>query len=355
MGGAKLSKNGMELTVDARTTASVMGFTEVVGKLGQLYKAFWKLLDEVDERKPKVAVLVDFPDFNLRMARKLHERGIKVVYFISPQLWAWRRGRIELMKKYVDKILPIFPFEEDFYRDKGVSAKYVGHPYTDEVLDSVNRNEFLINNGIEQKSKIVAFLPGSRKAEIIKNLPIMLESIEILANKHPDLCFVIPVAHSVSEIVSVYKKDIKGVSFIEGQAKELLHVANAGVIASGTATIEAALSGIPFCICYRVSKLTYLIGKLLIRGVKFIGMPNLIANREIVREFVQDKFDPSSIANEVERLVFDDKYRKQIMEDLAAVKAKLETGDLTSVAEKVAKEIYSEIQAVHITQLQAQA
>jgi len=339
MGGEDLEKEGMDLVIDARTSASVMGFTEVLGKIGTLYKAFWKLVAEVDKRKPDVAVLVDFPDFNLRMAEKLKARGIKVVYFISPQLWAWRQGRIVKMKKYVHKILPIFPFEEDFYKTHGVEAKYVGHPFVDRKVPVVTKEEILKKLNFPIDVKIIALLPGSRKAEIEKLLLIMLDLINKFDCEKDKIRFIIPIASAVKEKVEEIRVESKFVGYLNGQARELLYVADAAVVASGTATVEAALAKIPFCIVYKVSGLTYLIGKILIKGVKFIGMPNLISKKEIVKEYIQDKCTSEAIAQELKSLLYDNNYRSLVVENLVKVNEKLLTTSDNTVSETVANEI----------------
>ena len=342
MGGHELESQGMDIIVDSRTTASVMGITEVVSKLGTIYKAFWKLVSEVEKRKPKVAVLVDMPDFNLRMAEKLHARGVKVVYFISPQLWAWRKGRINIIKKYVHKILPIFPFEEEFYRKEGVVAKYVGHPFVDRGPLNISRDEFFKTINLDSKDKqVIALLPGSRKAEIEKLLPVMAEVANRLKEENKDLLFVVPIAQSVIKIVNDIKNDplYRNINFIEGRSRELLEYSYAGIVASGTATVEAAIARLPFCICYKVSKLTYVIGKLLIKGVSFIGMPNLIAGRMILKEFIQDQASADNLYSELKKIIIDQDYRNQILSDLDEVKQKLQTDKKETVSVTVAREI----------------
>lgn len=339
MGGAHLQAAGMELTVDARVSASVMGITEVVHKLGDIYKAFQLLLTEVDKRTPALAVLVDFPDFNLRLAKKLKERGVTVVYFITPQLWAWRKGRIHQMKKYVDAIIPIFPFEVPFYSSHGIDARFLGHPFTDKTKPEMDKKMLCEKIEIPLDTKILALLPGSRKAEIEKILPVMGALSDMLAKTHPDVTCVVPIAPSVAHIVDQMKHSMPHICWIVGHAREVLHNATAGVIASGTATVEASLSKIPFCICYKVSTLTFMIGKLLIRGVRFIGMPNLIAGKEVVREYIQGNCTSEELYKEVKKLIEDEPYRTQICKELERVNTTLTLHGETSVSERVAEEI----------------
>jgi lipid-A-disaccharide synthase len=342
MGANNLQAAGMDLVIDSSHEGSVMGLTEVLGHVRKLFKASKVLLEQVDQRKPKVAILVDFPDFNLRMAKKLKKRGIKVIYFISPQLWAWRSGRIKHIKKYVDIVLPIFPFEEKFYIENNVKAKYVGHPFLSREEIRKTKLEIRQDFGIDESTPLIALLPGSRKSEVREILPNLIATKKIISSKNPNIKFVIPIAPSVTtfarEILNeLNQEDVKDLILVDGQAREVLKAADVSIVASGTATVEAALSETPFCIVYKVSKITYAIGKRLITGVKYVGMPNLISDQEIVKEFIQDKFDPENVSAHVLNLLNDTSLRDETIQSLKKVKQKLSGDGLLSVDKEVAK------------------
>lgn len=339
MGGSSLRKAGMELLVDAEKEASVMGFTEVLAKIPRLLAIKKELENEVDKRGTKVALLVDFPDFNLRLAKQLKKRGMKIIYFISPQLWAWRKGRIKQIKKYIDKVIPIFPFEESFYKPHGVDATYLGHPFLDKPPLEMSREDFCKDNDLDPNKPILGLLPGSRSAEVKSLLPLFNELYRKLRVERPDLQIVIPVAASVRHQVRELAMD--GIKLIYGSAREVLEFSRASIVASGTATVEAALAGNPFLIVYKVSPLTYRIGKILITGVKYIGMPNLIANRKIVEEFLQEVCTVENILKEVNSLLDDESKRARIQADLDQVKLSLGSNDNEKLAIKVARVVES--------------
>lgn len=337
MAGSASAAEGMELIVDAEKQASVMGFTELGGQLRNLWRAYRTLLHEVDKRKPDIAVLLDFPDFNMRIARALHRRGVRVLYFIAPQIWAWRQGRVRSIKRYVDKIAAIFPFEEAFYRLHGVEAEYVGHPFLDRPELVLNREDFFKQHSLELNQPLLALLPGSRNAEVERLLPPMLESVERLRVIRPGLQFAIPVAptlsfHKMQQLV----EGASGVRLLRGSARELLHLADAAVVASGTATMEAALARVPFVVVYQLSPLSYAIAKRLIKGVSHIAMANLIAGEAIVPELIQDQASADNIVREVERILGDDKYRESVRVKLEAVRRRLlRRGDAASSCDNV--------------------
>lgn len=341
MGGEHLQAAGMELTVDARKSASVMGLTEVIGKLSSIIAAFKKLVLEAEKRQASAVLLVDFPDFNLRLAKQLKKKGIKVFYFISPQLWAWRQGRIKTIQKYVDAVFPIFPFEEDFYKKRGVDAKFVGHPFMQRPNEPIDRTAFFNQFQIPLNKKIVAFLPGSRTAEVTKLFPMFLEMIE--KDKTDRHHYVVPVANSVKDLFNEYTIP-SNMTLVPGHAREILATSDAGVVASGTATVEAALSGLPFCIVYRVSPLTYMIGKLLIKGVSHVGMPNLIYGEELLKEFLQAECTAETVGVELAKLLYDEERRKKVKEGLKVVHDRLLSKSEKTFSQIVGDEILSVFQ-----------
>jgi len=339
MGGSYLRDAGMTQVIDSEKDASVMGFTEVLSKLGVIIRAFKRILREVDQRKPELAILIDYPDFNLRLAKALSRRGVKVLYYVSPQLWAWRRGRLALMKKHVSLIAPIFPFEEDFYREHDLDAKYVGHPFLDRPPLEINRAAFLKSLGLDSEQKVLALLPGSRIAELERLLVPMLGALRLLREETPGLQAVLPVAETL-ELARVRDLLDPGlhVSLIRGQSREVLAVADTALVASGTATVEAALSEVPFVVCYRLSALTYGMARLLVRGVKNFAMVNLIAGEQVVPELLQNEVCPERLAEEVRLLLYDQKSIDKQRAGLRRVRdilAKVDHGEKTS-AERVA-------------------
>ena len=327
MGGSKLRKAGMDTVVDSEVSASVMGLVELGGKVKEIFSAFWQLVGVATDREPDVVVLLDFPDFNLRLAKVLKRKGYPVLYYIAPQVWAWRRYRVNSIRKYIDKVAAIFPFEEDFYRRHGVNATYVGHPFSTLPDVSVDRKNFLSSLGLSEQQPVVALLPGSRKSEVERLLKPMLDGVDELRRENPALQVIIPIASSLDrEIIESFVDNRPNVVCVDGQAREILAVSDSAVVASGTATVEAALSGIPFLVVYRLAPFTYRIARLLIRGVKNIAMANLIAGRKVVKELIQDEVTGEKIARELNRLMTDDSYRSQVVAGLSDVKSRLREG-----------------------------
>ncbi len=326
VGGDRMSAAGCRLIVKAHDI-SVVGLAEVVTHLPKIWSEFRRLLRAIDGEKPDAAVLIDFPDWNLRLARELYRRGIPVIYYVSPQLWAWRPKRMEQIKRYVRKMLVIFPFEESWYRDRGVEAEYVGHPLAD--LPEPGPAPPLRSPQIP-----IALLPGSRKKEIALNIPAMLQAALSLGNKYQ---FIVPVASTVSAkwMVDLIHRVIgqdPGVNLkLESDARMVLSQARAAIVASGTATVEAALIGTPFVMVYRVSPATWRLGRPLVT-VPFFAMPNLIAGREVVPELVQDKCTPENIVAKMTEIIPDSPQRESMLEGLREVRAKLASPDGASTA-----------------------
>jgi lipid-A-disaccharide synthase len=331
LGGQRMREAGCDTVIDANRVA-VVGLTEVLSHLPQIYGEFHKLLAEIDQRKPDVAVLIDFPDWNLRLAKQLKKRGIPVVYYVSPQLWAWRKGRIKQIQKYISKMLVIFPFEQDFYSKNGVEAQFVGHPLADIEVPQTR-----INTGR------IALLPGSRRKEIRMNLPTMLAAAARLRGEHE---FQIPCASTIdrawmqSEVDSAKRSVGAGKLNIEltQDSKATLAAARAAIVASGTATVEAAVIGVPFVMIYMVSPLTYFIGKNLV-DVPHYGMVNLIAGRRVVPELIQQDFTAEKVVAELEPLIADGERREQMLRDLHEVREKLRGNSQGRAAENAARAV----------------
>ncbi|MCC6932256.1 MAG: lipid-A-disaccharide synthase [Deltaproteobacteria bacterium] len=340
MGGHYLAQAGAELLVDIKTHGSVMGLTEVLGSAGKIIKAFKTLEHAAAEKKPDLVMLVDYPDFNLRLAKKLHGQGFSILYFISPQLWAWRQGRAKIIKRCVKKVATIFPFEEVFYRGLGINAEFVGHPFMDRKPLALDREKFCHDLGLDPAKPIVALLPGSRKKEIETLLIVLVQTIMELRKTLPDVQAIIPIAPTVKEHWLAPAQPLPaGVVMINGQAIETLAVADAGIIASGTAAMEGALAELPMMVVYKLTSLSYFFAQRLIGGVKNFAMPNIIAGKEIVREFVQEQVNPIVLAAELAKLLTDEQYRTEKKQQLRLVKEQLkhrQQGEMTA-GERVAQ------------------
>lgn len=341
VGGKRMREDGFDTVVDAHQI-SVVGLTEVVKHLPMIRREFKRLVKEAAMRKPDAAILIDFPDFNLRLARELHKLGIPVIYYVSPQLWAWREGRVKQVKKYVRKMLVIFPFEEEFYRKRGVGAEYVGHPLADVPMPTITREQFAEENGLDTAKTWVALLPGSRRKEVELNLGTMLLAARHVRSIHEQ--FVLPVASSLDFewMKSQVKNGPVPVTLVRDARAALMH-ARVGIVASGTATVEAALIGTPFVMIYRVTPLTYAIGRRFVKLSRF-AMVNLIAGRDVVPEYVQEGFVPKEVGDTVRDLLAEGLLRESMVEGLADVKAKLHTpGDMTA-ADRAATAILASLE-----------
>ncbi|HWR17576.1 MAG TPA: lipid-A-disaccharide synthase [Terriglobales bacterium] len=335
VGGQKMRDTGFETVVDAHDI-SVVGLAEVVKHLPMIRREFKKLVSEAERRKPDAAILIDFPDFNLRLARELHRLNIPVIYYVSPQLWAWRKGRIRQVQKYVSKMLVIFPFEEEFYREHGVQAEYVGHPLADEPPPNITRETFAAENNLSLEKIWIAVLPGSRRKEVSLNLPGLLDTVRLLDNDGTQ--FILPVASSLDpEWLRSLIPSNAPVTLVRDARAALLH-SRVGIVASGTATVEAALIGTPLVMIYRVTPLTYLLGRRLVKLSHF-AMVNLIARREIVPEFVQQGFVPQRVAAKVRELMTNGQLRSDMISALKSVQAQLHSPGEGTAADRAANAV----------------
>ncbi|HEY6307108.1 MAG TPA: lipid-A-disaccharide synthase [Candidatus Angelobacter sp.] len=338
MGGEKMRVSGCELLVDAKEVA-VVGLVEVVRHLPHIRSQFRRLVAEAARRKPDAAVLIDFPDFNLRLARELHRLGIPVFYFVSPQVWAWRTGRVQQIRKYVRKMIVIFPFEQEFYRKHGVDVTYVGHPLAYASQPQISREEFARQNQLDPQKTWLALLPGSRKKEVRLNLPQMLSAAALLGQQADDFEFLLPVASTLDrEWMEQRAAASPGKVRLTGQAGATLMHSRAAVVASGTATVEAALAGTPFVVVYRLAALTWILGRRLV-SLDTFAMPNLIAGRRIVSELIQGGFTAESVVRELNAIIPEGPARRQMLADLAEVRAKLRDSSTEAPASLAAKEI----------------
>ena len=318
VGGDRMRRAGCDNVVDTRDLA-VVGISEIVSHLPRIYGAFRRLIAEAERRKPDLAVVIDSPAFNWRVARQMHKRGIPVVYYVCPQFWAWRQGRVKLLRKYISKALVIFPFEERFYRDRGVDATFVGHPLANVPLPEIGRADYAAAHQLDPNKQWITIMPGSRVKEVRMNLPTMLEAAKSIGWSHE---FLLPVAPTLERqfLQSLIARPLP-IRLVPESLPALAH-SRAGMIASGTATVEAAMMGTPFVMVYRVTPLTYLLGKPRIK-VSHFAMVNLIAGEEVVPELVQKNFTAEKLVGRLNEIVPFGPARDKMIEGLALVKSLL--------------------------------
>jgi lipid-A-disaccharide synthase len=318
---------------------AVVGLFEVVRHLGTLRRIFNRVLEEVDRRRPDLAVLVDYPSFNLRLALELKRRGVPVVYYISPQIWAWKGWRIREIQRNVAHMMVIFPFEQAIYERAGVPVTFVGHPLVDLVRPATDRSAFLRSVGLDPSRPVVAVLPGSRPTELRYNLPALAGGIRLMAERRPDIQFLLAVAPSLDPATLRSALGPVPVTLLAGETHAVLGAATLGLVVSGTATVEAALLGMPMIVVYRVANLTYALGRRLIR-VPHAAMANLIAGREVVPELIQWDCTPERVATESLRLLEDPSRLTSIREDLAEVARRLGAPGASERAAEVVLKLY---------------
>ena len=307
MGGPRMAAAGVEILVDP-TAHAAMGTSEALGRVPGLYRAYKLLVRRLREARPMAMVLIDFPEFNLRLAKQARRSGIPVLYFIPPQLWAWRRGRIRQMARRMTRVLAVFPFEESLYEEAGVPVEFVGHPLLDVVPRDLDRAKARERLGVGERQTLVGLLPGSRRQEVERLLPPMLDAAARLSRADGRRCFVLGLAASVDRgLVTAHLRRASEaggppVEVVEGLTHEVMASSDALLIASGTATLEAALLGAPMVVCYRVSRLTEVVARLLNRS-PWISLPNIVAGRAAVPEILQDKVTGARLSFEAERLL----------------------------------------------------
>ena len=322
VGGERMRAAGCDTVVDAKDLA-VVGITEILSHLPKIWGLFRRLIAEADKRRPDLAIVIDSPAFNWRVARQMRKRGIPVVYYVCPQFWAWRQGRVRLLRKYVNKALVIFPFEEKFYRDRGVDATFVGHPLADLPRPQITRGDYARQHSLDPEKPWITLMPGSRVKEVRTNLPTILESAAMLGSAYE---FLLPVAPTLERqwLQGLIPGNVP-LRLVPEAVPGLAH-SRAGIIASGTATVEAAIMGTPFVMVYRVSPLTYLLGRPRVK-VQHFAMVNLIAGREVVPELVQKNFTAEKVVAKVREILPDGAARTRMIEGLAEVRSRLRGPD----------------------------
>ncbi len=319
MGSDRLRRAGVDVIFDYRTI-SVTGLSEVITKLPRIREAYSKLRRHLLEVRPSLVVLVDFPGFNMRIARLARRAGIPVVYFIPPQVWAWRKGRIAAIRETVERVITILPFEKELYDHHGVDAVYVGNPLTLIAKPSLPAEDFLSRLAVPSGTPCITMMPGSRRNEIERHMPVLMETGDLIKGKLGDLRLLIPVAEHVEEgLVESFVGDRPWVSLFRGFAYDALAASSLAFVASGTATLEAALVGTPTIVIYKVSALSYLVARMVVK-VDYISLPNLIAGHEVFPEFIQ-RLDPKTLAGKGLHMLHND--QKTIREAMEGIRNKL--------------------------------
>jgi lipid-A-disaccharide synthase len=331
LGGERMREAGVESVADITRTA-VVGPFEAMGHIGALYSVFRKLSRLVEDDPPSAAILIDFPDFNLRLAGRLKALGVPVVYYISPQVWAWRPGRVRQIREVVDKMLVILPFEEEIYRRAGIDVEFVGHPLLDTVRPRMTRGAFHAKYRLNNDGPLVALLPGSRRKELRYILPTVCLAVDLILAEKPDTQFVLPVASGLSADFVQRFLGARPIRLVRDDTYDAIRYSRAAIVASGTATLETALLGTPEVIVYRIGRATWLLGKFLLR-VRMFGLVNIISGEEVVPELYQNRMTPANVAEVTLKLMDDVWAQSEIRGNYEKLRRKLGAGN---VAEKVA-------------------
>jgi lipid-A-disaccharide synthase len=335
-GGDRMRNAGCDTVIDSKDLA-VVGITEILSHLPKILGLYKNLIGEADRRKPDLAIVIDSPAFNWRVARQMKKRGIPTVYYVAPQFWAWRQGRVRLLRDYIDKALVIFPFEEKFYRDRGVDATFVGHPLAELSNPTITRAEYAQKFQLDPKKFWITLMPGSRLKEVRMNLPTILESAALLGR---DYEFLLPVAPTLERDFLRHLIGEQTIMLVPDALSALFH-SRAGIIASGTATVEAAMMSTPFVMVYRVSPLTYMLGKPRVKVPRF-AMVNLIAEEEVVPELVQQDFRAENVVARLREIIPEGAARTRMLQGLALVKSRLRSPEESKhPADRAAKIILS--------------
>jgi lipid-A-disaccharide synthase len=331
VGGDRMRAAGCDTVVDAKDLA-VVGITEILSRLPKILGLYRRLIAEADKRKPDLAIVIDSPAFNWRVARQMKRRSIPTVYYVAPQFWAWRQGRVRLLRDYIDKALVIFPFEEQFYRERGVDATFVGHPLAELPVPAISRADYAKQFHLDPAKQWITLMPGSRKKEVGMNLPAIVDASLQLGDKYE---YILPIAPTI-DLEFLYgamgvesddpdarrwRSEHPDIRVVPDALPALFH-SRAGIVASGTATVEAAMMNTPFVMVYRVSPLTYALGKPRVKVPRF-AMVNLIAGEEVVPELVQHDFTASQVVSRLNEILPDGAARERMLEGLARVKARL--------------------------------
>lgn len=323
MGGNLLASAGVTIIYDYHEI-SLMGFSEIFSKLFKIRKALKNVKNHIRHSRPSLIILIDFAGFNLRIAQFARSLNIPVIYFIPPQVWASRRYRIKVIKRCVNKVISILPFEKGFYDNLDIDVTYIGHPFQKTVVPSLSRDLFFTKTGINTNNPLITIMPGSRHNEINKHMPVLLDVIDIIKNKIPHIQMVLPLADNLHEsVLARFKKKMDDIKVIRGQAHNALAYCDIAIVASGSVTLEAAILKTPTIVVYRLSSLSYALARILVK-IQWISLPNIIAGKEVFPEFVQ-KLDPEQIAERAISMVHNG--RESFRIDADEIAAKLGTYD----------------------------
>jgi lipid-A-disaccharide synthase len=324
IGGNKMKEAGVRLLASAADIA-VVGLSEVFSKAGTFIKIMAKIRKSMDQLKPNLVILIDFPDFNLNIvARAAKKRNIKIFYYISPQVWAWRGGRVEQIKRLVDKMAVILPFEVDFYASHGFAVHYVGHPLRDTVKSSFTKSQAKLHFGLSEKQTTIGLLPGSRTAEINRLLPAMMQAAQIISGKIPDAQYILPLAHTLDEniVAGIIAPSGINVKIVPGHTYDVLACCDLAIVTSGTATLETGLMGVPMIIIYKLSLFSELICRLIIKP-QLIGLVNIIAGKTVAPELLQRDASGPRIAAEALAILLNEGKKQEVIAELADIRDKL--------------------------------
>jgi lipid-A-disaccharide synthase len=340
VGGRLMEAAGCEILIPGEELA-VMGLVEVAGHFPTIYRAFNRLKGILNgERRPDVLILIDFPDFNLRLAKAAKKAHVPVLYYVSPQVWAWRRGRVKKIAGVVDRLAAIFPFEPDFYKDQDIEVEYVGNPLLDEVHVSRSRADFLGGYGLDPDRPVVGLFPGSRKNELKYNFDTILGAAELIRRQKTEVNFLLPVASSLDpEIFQARLAELTlPITLVQENIYDAANACDAVITVSGTVTLQTALVGTPMAILYKMAPLTYAIGKRLVK-VDHIGLANIVAGDGVVREFIQEEATAEAVAAEILRIVDDAEYGRLIRHGLSRIRERMGEGGCSRRVARMASEM----------------
>ena len=337
LGGPEMQRAGVR-TVRHLSDIAVVGMTEVIPKMRRILGALRMLKGILSSDPPDLLILIDYPGFNLNLAKKAHALGIPVLYYIPPQLWAWWEARVKKVAHRADQVAVVLPFEKDFYLKHGIEVAYVGHPLLDMGLPKRSKEEIRESLGISsEKGPVLGLLPGSRNEEVLRHLPIMINAAELISDSYPHLYCVLPLASTVNgKVIEPYVRNA-GCDIVvdSSDTKELLKIADVAFVASGTATLEAAITKTPMVIAYKVSPVSYMLGRLLAK-VSHIGLVNLVAGKTVVRELIQGEATAAALAEEGLAILKNDEVREHMKEELRMVTERLGQGGASEKTARIA-------------------
>jgi len=339
IGGEKMAQAGVKILTHSSEMA-VVGLTEVFYRLRTIHKASKKLKSILKNNRPDLLILIDYPDFNIHIARTAKRFQVPVLYYISPQVWAWRSGRVRKIARRIDRMAVILPFEKAFYNQRLMNVEYVGHPLLDVCPREVDRKQVILKLGADHGHPVVGLLPGSRKEEISNLLPIMVNAAEILGRSYPEIQCVLPLAPGIEPTLaqSILDNSEVSIKVFQGDIYEVLSVCDVALVSSGTATLETAIMGVPMVVAYRVSPISHRVGKMII-NVPFISLVNLVGEEEVVPELIQDEVTADRLAHEVQTILEDTEVRASMIKKLELIKEKLGKGGASERTARIAMEM----------------